>query len=168
MDHAGWMQSQHDCEHDYTKRNGKARPAGQNIPDKLNEFQQKVCDIIGIVGGGIYNAPCNTSKINWKFGFNGVSVLWERELATWDFNALTNLVFLCHAARIRCSISPSMRNLRISFWQRTEEGDVARRHPDLAEAVEQFQALLPTDHRIRYRTPEPPILEETQKGTTEL
>jgi hypothetical protein len=121
-------------------------------PEKLNEFQAKVADILGIVGGGIYNAPINPEKIDWSYGFNGVSVVWKKELATWDFNALTLLMLLCHAARIRCSLEGcGPRSVRLSFWPRKAEGNMSQRHPNIAQAVEQFEQYLPNDHRVRYQ-----------------
>jgi hypothetical protein len=90
MDHAGWMQSSIDsgCQH--------KRKMHKSTPIKLDEFQRKVVDILGMVGGCIYNAPISHDKIDWQYGGVGVSVVWQRELATFDFNQLTMLVLLCH------------------------------------------------------------------------
>lgn len=130
MDHADWM--------------------SRHIRRELNEFEKKVVDIIGMVGGGIYNAPINPSKVDWNYG-SGISVVWQREMSSWDFNQLSLLVFLCHTARIRVQIEGcGPRNMRLSFWQRKSSGDMAVRHPDLAEAVASFEEYLPKDHRVRF------------------
>jgi len=136
MDHAGWV-----------ARDSKI---------ELTEFQAKVCDILGMVFGGIYNAPINWRKVDWKYGGDGVSVVVsDNRFSTWDFDALTRLVFLCHEARIRCELSVvAFRYLRLSFWQRAATGDISRRHPNLAEAVQAFREYLPPDHRIIYGQPE--------------
>jgi hypothetical protein len=135
MDHAEWMAR-------YLKR-------------ELTEFEKKVVDILGMVGAGIYNAPINPDKINWKYGFDGISVVWQREMASFDFGQLTMLVFLCHAARIRIQIEGcAPRNMRLVFFQRQSKGDMAIRHPDLQEAVAAFEDYLPKDHRVRW-TKEP-------------
>lgn len=153
MDHAGWMESNNRAAN---KINAKRR--GWVVqPETLNEFQRKVCDILGMVGGGIYNAPISHAKIDWNYGWRGVSVIWKHGMATFDFHELTSLVFLCHEARIRCDVSPAgPRMMRISFWQRGHEGGMAERHPNLDEAVAAFRQYLPADHRVIYRTVEEP------------
>lgn len=152
MDHADWMErNNRAANHLNEKRRGRKRPVQ---PEKLNEFQRRVCDILGMVGGGIYNAPIAVNKIDWNYGCGGVSVIWKHhELATFDFDALMKLVFLCHEARMRCSISPAgPRMLRLSFWQRAAEGRLSERHPNLDEAVAAFRSYLPPDHRIIFKT----------------
>jgi hypothetical protein len=146
MDHADWMQRHIDSGHEMKR---KMHPS---TPQRLNEFQCKVVDIIGIVGGGIYNAPISLDKIDWAYGGTGIRLAWKGDqLATWDFNQLSLLVFLCHEARIRCSVEAcGPRTLRLAFWQRKESGDMAVRHPDLAEAIASFQQALPQDSRIRF------------------
>lgn len=141
MDHAGWVE--------------------RACRVTLNNFQRRVVDILGIVGGGIYNAPINNGKTDWNYGGDGVSVVWKDGMATWDMNRLTLLVFLCHLARIRCDLqSAGPRQLRLSFWQRKEEGGIAERHPDLAEAVAALESYLPADHRIRFEHRDPLSNEE--------
>lgn len=147
MDHAAWMETHHRAEN---SRNAKRR-GWTPRPEQLTAFQAKVCDILGMVGGGIYNAPILHEKTDWDYGYGGVSVLWRQSVATWDFNQLTILVLLCHEARIRCEISAGgAKLLRFSFWQRTNEGSMSRRHPNLDEALEAFRRWLPLGHRIRY------------------
>lgn len=158
MDHAKWLESENRA---LNRRNSK-RKNWQPLPEDLSEFQAKVIDIVGMVGSGIYNAPiCNADKIIWDFG-NGVSLTWFQELATWDFDQLSRLVFLCHTARIRCSVTAvAPRTMRLSFWQRKAAGDMAVRHPNLDEAVEAFKQYLPADHRIVYREASGPEEEKT-------
>jgi hypothetical protein len=123
------------------------------LPEELSDFQKRVVDIVGMVGGGIYNAPIS-QKVDWRYGYSGVAFTWHREMATFDFGQLTLLVFLCHEARIRCQIeSAGPKLLRISFWQRKPTGDMAVRHPNLNEAVAAFREYLPAEHRIIYREP---------------
>jgi len=165
MDHAGWIERQNAS---LNRICGK-RKKWKILPEKLSEFQAKVMDILGMVGGGIYNAPIAYGSIDWAYGFNGVSVVWKwSDLSTWDFGRLTQLVFLCHEARIRCEINPAGPHmLRLSFWQRKATGDIAVRHPNLDEAVAAFKQYLPVDHRILYREPEAPkTREEGAEGET--
>ena len=150
MDHAEWMESNNRA---LNRLNANKRRY-ERLPEELSDFQKRVTDIVGMVGGGIYNAPIS-QKVDWQYGGTGVSFTWHREMATFDFSQLTMLVFLCHEARIRCQVeSGGPRMLRISFWQRKATGDMAVRHPNLDEAVEAFRQYLPADHRIVYREPE--------------
>ena len=127
MDHAAW--------------------AARNWKRELSPFQARVINIIGIVGNGIYNAPISR-KIDWDYG-RGVSVLWRRDMSTFDFDQLTRLVLLCHEARIRVDIAPcNPQYLRVSFWQRQAEGGVSQRHPSIQEAIERW--TLPPDHMLRW------------------
>lgn len=165
MDHGDWMERNNRASnHLYAKRKGY-----KPLPETLTSFQRKVCDIIGMVGGGIYNAPIAHERIDWSYGWGGVSVMWlGRDLSTFDFNELTNLVFLCHEARIRCSLAPAgPRMLRLSFWQREAEGDSTTRHPNLNEAVAAFREYLPSDHRIIHMNESGASMQVESVGVTE-
>lgn len=119
-------------------------------PDTLTTDQARIFDILGIVAGGIYNAPISWDRVCWRYG-TGIAVLWNRGMATFDFHQLTLLVFLCHEGRIRCDIEPVARGyLRLSFHARGATGGTARRHPNLDEAVADFRRYLPADHRITF------------------
>lgn len=149
MDHAGWVEENNKA---YNKINAKRR-AWKPVPEKLNRFQAKVMDILGMVGGGIYNAPINWEKVVWSFGGRGLSVPWrDGRMATFDYYALTNLVLLCHEARIRCEVrAKAAGHFELVFFQRSHEGDIARRHPNIVEAVAAFREYLPADHPIIYQ-----------------
>jgi hypothetical protein len=155
MDHAAWVERSNaatNARNASAKRRSKAAP--KKLPEELSDFQKRVADIIGMVGGGVYNAPVNWNSVEWDWG-RGVSVVWRGSLATWDFNQLSLLVFLCHEARIRVDLeAAATRYLRLSFHPRKAEGGIATRHPNLEEAVALFRDYLPSDHRIIYREPE--------------
>ena len=157
MDHADWIESNNAA----LNRIYAKRRTWKPLPEKLSEFQTKVVDILGMVAGGIYNAPIPYKTVNWDYG-GGVSALWRfSDLSTWDGSQLSLLVFLCHEARIRCSIDPAGPHmLRLSFWQRQAGGDISRRHPNLDEAVAWFRKYLPADHRIIYKLEDSPAAEE--------
>lgn len=164
MDHAGWVESNIEA---YKRRATKPKRdkygvqlGWQVAPDKLSDFQAQVFEILGIVGGGIYNAPISWDTVDWghRGSWEHVSVTWGsgNGLATFDSNRLTLLVLCCHTARIRCDISPNgPRAFRFSFWPREATGNYARRHPNVAEAVADFEAYLPADHRLRQPRPPP-------------
>lgn len=156
MDHAEWVESNNQAANQvYAKRKGyKPRPAS------LSPFQAVVMDICGMVGGGIYNAPINWDRVEWGSGREGafqfVIVPWrDGRMATFDSNALTLLVMLCHEARIRCAITAkSNGHFELAFHKRSHEGGFALRHPNIDEAVTAFRAYLPSGHRVTYRPDE--------------
>jgi len=120
MDHAGWLED--------------------HLGRKFTRFQTRVVNIIGIVGGGIYNTP-----INWKsasFDERRVRVNWSagNGFATFDNNDLTNLVLLAHAECIRIAITPATPSMfRVHFFPRLPTGCGMTRPPDVAHAVADFE-----------------------------
>lgn len=154
MDHAGWVESNNSA-HNSMERN-KKRP-GKLYPEKLTDFQAKVMDILGMVCGGIYNAPISWDKVEWNCWAGLSVILRDGRLATYDFYQLTRLVFLCHEARIRCELTAHTRGyFRIMFHPRVHEGGMTTRHPNLDEAVIDLREYLPAGHRIFYQeSPQP-------------
>lgn len=152
MDHAAWVQARiDDARKDIKgKRPTKGWAAG---PDWLSDFHAKVMDILGMVAGGIYNAPIAWKQFSWpKADAPWIEVTWPGHLATVDYNHLTRLVFLCHEARIRLEIAPAgSKYLRLHFSQRQAIGRFNEVHPNLDAATAAFRAYLPPDHRIVYR-----------------
>lgn len=156
MDHAGWVEENNRCARKGTKKpRSDSRKGPHAAPEKLTVFQATVMDILGMVGGGIYNAPIVWDRVEWG-GF-GLGVPWRATggLATFDSDNLTRLVLLCHAARIRCSIRPhGFGHFLLFFTPREEAGRLHVRHPNVEEMVARFRAYLPEDHRITYRAPD--------------
>lgn len=154
MDHARWVEQNNAAANEIYAKRRAYRPA----PEKLTRFQAKVMDILGMVGGGIYNAPINWEKVGWSVGGRGLFVPWrDGRMSTFDFYALTNLVLLCHEARIRCEIrAKAAGHFEMSFFQRSHEDGLASRHPNIDEAVAAFREYLPADHRIVYRAGDAP------------
>lgn len=150
MDHAEWVEENNAAGNRiYRNRKGYLPK-----PETLTPFQKRVMDILGMVCGGIYNAPISWDKVEWNTGGGMFVTLRDDGFSTFDFYRLTALVFLCHEARIRCEISAKTRGyFELGFWQRSHEGGFSGRHPNLAEAVEAFRAYLPADHSIIYAPP---------------
>lgn len=148
MDHAAWVEQNNAAANQIYA----GRKSYRARPEKLSEFQAKVMDICGMVGGGIYNAPINWDRVDWNCG-GGVFVPWrDGRMATFDFYPLTLLVLLCHEARIRGEITAkSNGHFELRFWQRKDVGGMAERHPSIDEAVAAFREYLPADHRVIYR-----------------
>lgn len=158
MDHAGWVERNIAAHRSLTTKAGKPAKVRRDrqgtargwteAPEKLTEFQARVFDILGMVGGGIYNCPISWDDIYWRHG-GGLGIPWRHgHFATFDFANLTRLVFLCHEARIRCELSINGRGWLIGFWQRSHFGDTGTRHPNLDEAVAEFRQYLPANHHI--------------------
>ena len=154
MDHAGWVQRNNEAGKKLHRTARDVRKAAEYkgylaAPDELNDFQRRAFDILGIVGNGIYNAPISWETVYWEP--RCIAVNWRNSMSTFDFSQLTKLVFLCHEARIRADISPKgFRHVEIMLSERSHEGSMSARHPDLAEAVADFRGYFPTEHSINY------------------
>lgn len=152
MDHAGWVENSNAADNRMRRHLKAYKPK----PETLTPFQGRVMDILGMVCGGIYNAPISWDKTDWNAGGGVFVTLRDNGFATFDFYRLTALVFLCHEARIRCEISAKSHGyFELGFWQRVHEGDMSRRHPSLDEAVAAFRSYLPADHSIVYAAARP-------------
>ncbi len=155
MDHAKWAQSNIAAGKRIVAKKKRRKDNTRGFaaaPDELSPFHCKVMTILGIVGGGIYNAPIVWDKIQWKDVGRGIIVPWWGNLSTFDFRNLTDLVLLCHASRIRCSIHPhGFRHVALMFHPRDDGDDTCSRHPDISEAVNRFNARFPADHHIRFQ-----------------
>jgi len=159
MDHAGWVERNIAASKRMnltSKRRVKLNKGWHAAPDTLSPFQARVFDILGIAGGGIYNAPIAWDGIEWFTTMDALQIPWRSGggLATFDYSQLTMLVFMCHEARIRFDISPhGPQHFLLGFWQRNLDGGISRRHPSLDEAVADFRRWMPADHRIHYGHP---------------
>lgn len=156
MDHAAWVQRNVAASKGQKMLAADKRRLAEHrgwfaAPDELTPFQRRAFDILGIVGNGIYNAPISWDTVYWHPRM--LSVSWRKTMATFDFTALTQFVFLCHDARIRGDIGPRGRYLEIHLSERAAEGAINQRHPNLEEAVEAWRTLLPGDHPIMFRAP---------------
>lgn len=155
MDHAAWMQTNIDAAKPRATKGELRRAREENrgwaaAPDVLTEFQKRAFNILGIVGGGIYNAPIAWKSVEWAP--NRLILSWHKGLGTFDFQELTRFVFLCHEARIRGYISPhAPQYLEIMLSERKAEGGMNVRHPNLEEALAAHRAEVSADHSIVYR-----------------
>lgn len=163
-DHAAWLESCARSSQQATARRLAAKTprkppdlGWETLPLPLSAFHRQVAHIIGMMFGGIYNAPVLWNRVDWRFG-RGVSVplVGDGSLATFDFGRLTAFVFLCHEARIRGGVAPNgPHGVRLAMWPRKPDGKLGERHPNLQEAMADFQKALPPDHPVLYRAPEP-------------
>ncbi len=108
---------------------------------EISKFGERVADLLGELFYGIYYLDNSTlRRADWSnncwieisFRPNGMS--------TYDYDYLTRLVFLAHHLAIRVEVDPcNMRYIQLRFHPRDREGDYARRHPFLDEAVARFK-----------------------------
>lgn len=155
MDHAGWVESNIAASKRHKPTAKERRMAADRrgwhaAPDKLNPFQQRAFNILGIVGNGIYNAPISWDGLVWMP--RSIILSWRKGFGTFDFMELTRFVMLCHEARIRGYIAPkSFRELEVSLHERVAVGSMGTRHPNVGEMLEAWRKEFPVDHSIVYQ-----------------
>lgn len=144
-DHANWVQMELAGKQGRTLTKRDATKAADKkgwhaAPKELNDFHKRAFNILGIVGGGIYNAPIGWNSVRWCSPRQIIVPWLAKGFGTWDFNELTLFTLLCHTGRIRGYIAPC-NNQYLNVWlsERTNEGQMALRHPNLQEAIEDFQ-----------------------------
>jgi len=97
----------------------------------ISPLGEQVADLVGHLFKGIYHISDEAMKANWD-NPQHVKISIACELATWDYNNLTELVVLAHDACLRVSVRPyGPRNLLLLFHQRQREGGFSERHPTL-------------------------------------
>ena len=96
---------------------------------------QEAEDFFSEIYFGLHHIP---SKIK-EFG-RGWSINHYGDIATFDSNALTRLVFLAHDAGYRVGISQgSPRHIKISIWKRGRDGGITEYHPTLENALAKWR-----------------------------
>jgi hypothetical protein len=161
MDHAGWVER--NIAASKRGRIGAADRRRQSegrgwfaAPDALNPFQCRAITILGVIGGGIYNAPIEWDSVCWHHP-EMLRLNWRHSMSTFDFSELTVAVLLAHDAAIRLSITPKMRWLEIVMHERRprQPGDGScQGHPTVDEAVERHRRRFPIGHHIHFPIPE--------------
>lgn len=119
---------------------------GRNKPEpyQLSDFDKRAVAILAkAFRMGIYNVPVNWEKVDWRFGAIGVRfpMSFSKELATWDFDHLTRLVIAGHDECVRISVDGGKAGrMNITMFPREgREGGMAKRHPTIETAIEDFR-----------------------------
>lgn len=101
-----------------------------------SEFGRIVATIIDRALYGIHNQPRGQRKANWD-GTLFIELIVSRNLATFDFRSLTNLVVLCHDACVRMEIQSSGPwGHKLIFHPRSgRDGRMSDRHPTLEDSA---------------------------------
>lgn len=99
--------------------------------------RQEAIDFFAEFYGGEHHFPKGGVK---EFGDGWVVNHNQGDLATYDFDKLTNLVIMAHDKCIRVSVFPyNFNTLRIAIWKRQREGGMSLRHPTIEQAIEKFR-----------------------------
>lgn len=109
----------------------------------LSPLGIEVANLLGYVGGGIYNAPINHRRVNWEDDFC-VSVVWNRDLTNWDRCDLSLLWVECMRRMLRFEIEAAAPGrLRLIFHKRHTRDMSAplyKRIPDCEQMIQMVDA----------------------------
>lgn len=99
----------------------------------MSDNQYNCFRLLGYLFGGFHHV------FNVKKCGLGISIISADDLATFDFNRLTTLVFLAHDMCIRASVDRNSKGVKICLWQRERKGGYSKRHPTLGQALEIYR-----------------------------
>lgn len=103
-----------------------------------SDFGKQVAKLLEDWGGLHHFDSCVMSRADWT-NDSFIKISLRMNLATFDGNALTRLVFLAHDHCIRVSIVPcNMQFLSIMFHPRKREGGFAERHPTIHDVYKEW------------------------------
>lgn len=131
---ADWLKRQLDALH---RMNPKKNPEVT-----ISELGVRVADFLGEWKRGIYHIEQDRLyKADWTNNHHIQVTIWCTDLATYDFDDLTRLVFLAHEMALRVQLEPATHHyLRLTFYPRSNEApEKYKWHPTLDEAVSLFR-----------------------------
>jgi len=142
---------------EYAHNNHAAWLSG-HLKIKPSPLGAKIANILGYVGGGLYNCPVDLRKTDWTNTFI-IKVIWKNNhLTNWDDFALSRLWVRCHREMIRVEIGvgeyeeippdlddegeypqpgpTTYSGLELCFWQReSRTGLIQCRLPDCEDMI---------------------------------
>jgi hypothetical protein len=100
--------------------------------------KEKATEFFSALYFGEHHIPSGGVK---PFG-PGWCVNHHGDLATFDFDALTRLVFLAHDKCVRAAVEASgPRMVKICIWQRSQrDGQIWSRHPTIEQALADWRS----------------------------
>jgi hypothetical protein len=128
--------------HEYAHQN-HAKWLSEQLKITPSTLGEKVANVLGYVGGGLYSCPIDINKIDWK-NQKYIDVPWNEELTNWDDSDLSRLWVICHRNMLRVGIRSEATEsddyitptLILSFYQRdTRKGSVMKRLPDCEDMI---------------------------------
>lgn len=114
------------------QRRSDCRKGFQGAPEKLSPFHERVFLMLGLAGGGLWNAPILWKEIRWN-GDNMLTIPVGTELATFDNTILLSLVSQGARYGIRLAIKSRYMKMEILFTAMGGSDGMNRIHPSLAD-----------------------------------
>ena len=116
----------------------------QNYNIKCSELGKEVSNIIGFVGGGIYNSPVNHKKTDYTNPYF-IEIIWRGSFSNYDFAKLTYLLIECFDRMIRIDIRPhSFSYLKLLFHKRKTRdfnAGMSKRLPTIEHMIKRQREL---------------------------
>ncbi|HEA68556.1 hypothetical protein LCGC14_0944780 [marine sediment metagenome] len=114
----------------------------RSLKKEMSPLGEAVANLLGRVFRGIYHLNSSAlNRVNWDDGYF-IKFIFDRDLATVDFNSLTALIVYAHDEKIRVSIEGcGPRYMRMLFHQReSREGDNSERCPTIENHIEEIRS----------------------------
>lgn len=92
----------------------------KNLVRQISPLGKKVANILGYVGGGLYNCPIDIEKISWQDN-DFIEVPWQGRLSNFDGASLSRLWIRSHRELIRVEISTTVIGKIHDFDEDEEE-----------------------------------------------
>lgn len=103
--------------------------------EAMNADQLECFNVLCDVFGGAHHV----SRVR-ECGRTGIATSTFNELATFDYDHLTRLVFSAHDRAVRVAVrSSAPRYVEIALWKRQREGDFSERHPTIDAALAKWR-----------------------------
>ncbi|HEY1171066.1 MAG TPA: hypothetical protein VGH19_06805 [Verrucomicrobiae bacterium] len=114
----------------------------------------RVAVLLDDLFNGLHHFPGDIRKVEWSHEYYVAVNVQRQNFSTFDFNNLTNLVFLAHDHCIRVQISEERGPcIRFLFHPRkTREGGFSQRHPTLEQAVKEYRERFTEQHEPQTET----------------
>jgi len=139
-----WLRRNLDAIHTIRSNNPRIKSPGK--PPQISPLGESVADLLGLVWRGLYHLDSRAiERTDWS-DERRIAVRVSGELATWDYDELTQLVVVSHDMHLRLSIAPRGKSTELLFTQR--EGTFSYRER------EGFASKMPQldDHVIAIRS----------------
>ena len=118
----------------------------RNNVAKMSPLGEQVADLLGDLVCGIYHID-GVEKFDWA-NPHCIEVPWKHnDLATYDSNQLTRLVFFAHDRCLRVSVTPrSHQSLNLRFWRRERDAvSNFQRHPTVEQSLAEHRKYWPAE-----------------------
>lgn len=104
--------------------------------------KERIEAVVGEAFSGLHNAPTIKWHGDEDTDYFYAELFVSRDMATFDFNNLTLLVFASHQYGVRACLSPHMRYIKLQLHPRRSRLDsepIWSRHPTIEKAVESYR-----------------------------